>query len=198
MIITMNIDTMLGPRGLGICNGRTGRIVRIGFEHEPVKDPVSNMYVSESPPLFVEVLFDEDCPNPLPKYPPNVRPIPLHTESGTVKVQINGIVETIRYNYQGFPFMHADAATLHSLQGSTKTCPILVDTNLADGFKSLDGVALYVAMTRVTKLDNLYFTEKWTLPKLNKFKPSPWMLQLFDSLDRRHANTLSTFFPNEY
>ena len=103
----------------------------------------------------------------------------------------------VKYNYKAYPLLHADANTIHSLQGSTKECTVLINTHLRKGFSSLSSAAFYVALSRATAFKNIFFAEPWTLKALSKWKPEPWMLKLQDSLDRRHDLTVAKYFPNE-
>jgi hypothetical protein len=190
-VITKNICP-----SLGLANQVTGVIKDIIFQKDTQFKEVDGFTVCSKLPEYILMELDISPTEELENYPNKVRPIPKISQSGTISYYDSCAYHQVQsYTYQAFPLLQADACTSHSVQGRTCECPVIIG-KLRARFKTLSGVALYVAISRVRCLEDLFFTEHWTLQELQQFKPELWMLDILENLKTKSAETVETFFGN--
>lgn len=196
MSVTLTKNT---APSLGCANHATGKVQGIFFAKDTkfVNDGPHIVRASK-PPTYVDVALDFTPVEMLEGYAANVRPVTLIRQDGKISYTFeNETFNEDKYSYEGIPLLHTDATTVHGIQGLTiSNRPICVHYP-RKYFKNLPGVALYVILTRIKKLSDLFFAEEWTLEQLSAMRPEPYMFELWHTFEEKARLTEATYFPDE-
>jgi hypothetical protein len=192
---------------IGLANKNSGKVLRMAFAEGTKIDTEpdsSGAYFCSEPPEFVDVLFDNEIPGSFENYPDNVRPGPRTRQSGHNtyhhKDSVTGdnmMHSSAPYSFLGIPLLPAYGLTVHSVQGKTYTDPILVEPNPREKFPLISSVAIYMALSRVDDIKNLFITAPFTLQDLLKWKPEDWMEMAMNNLDAKDLKTVERYFGQE-
>ena len=124
----------------GLVNGATGILEGFVYDHE---NPKQNEM-----PKFLKIRFDDPNVGALSRANDQIQDYTL-IRVKSIKRRVNGIP----YLITNFPIVVAWAITIHKSQGMTIRSKVCID--IGDSvFKNAHGLA-YVALSRVTKLENL-------------------------------------------
>jgi hypothetical protein len=195
VVITNNSGTEIG-----VANGSSGIIHALHFPINTtfVRDE-DGVYVASQPPVYVDVdLTFTPSKAPVGYGTPSrktIRPVPLIQQEHTVDYfDPTGARVSRKCKYFGLPLLNGYASTVHSAQGRTITRPICISSGL---LQSKDAMKLYVAASRVTLQEYLFFESPINLSDLNQFVMPAWVTTEWNRLNRLCKRTIATYFKNE-
>lgn len=194
VVITKNLSP-----ALGIANGAMGIIKALHFRRGTTFETTSTrLTIASRPPDYIDVQLYAEPKVALPGYESNVRPVPLISQDQSITFPHNGTVQTVKVKYEAIPIIQGDAITAHSAQGRTfKDEPVCISDVFAGRVQNR-AMLFYVACTRITRGQNLYFETAVNLNTLiTKCKMPSWVHEEWERLNTCSRNTIQRFFSSE-
>jgi len=164
---------------LKLANGTFGHIAKIQFPpHVTFEESSFGVQIPSHPPDVIYIktnsdkVMDERCP-------PGIVPVRPITERVNFKKATS---RNFSLYATQFPLIAGFALTCEKVQGLTMDKIIL--TNLRGYRRACPRSSLYVALSRVRKLSDLYLTEPLTMEDLHYFRPTQSLIHELERLER--------------